>query len=952
MMFGKRFSKLSSVFLGAAVLLVGSLRANAQGVEPLPQDTALLTGKLPNGLTYYIRHNETPKERADFYIAQKVGSMQEEDNQSGLAHFLEHMAFNGTKNFPEKSLINYLETIGVRFGANLNAYTAFDQTVYTIMDAPTTRQGIVDSCLLILHDWSHDLTLEGSEIDKERGVIHEEWRQRESGSLRNFTAMLQKVLKGNKYADRMPIGKMSVVDNFKHEELRAYYRKWYRPDLQAIIVVGDIDPGYVLKKLQEMFKDVPAVKNPAERVYYPVEINKEAIAAVTLDPEATRTEISISFKTERMPDELKATQLGLAYDYMKSLVLSMMNTRLKDISKKPNPPFLAAGASLGPFLDIVRTLDAFEVSAVVKEEKILDGYKTLIQELERLKQFGFTPGEYKRAKDKVMALLKKQYNERKNRKNGTWAEEYVDVFLEGGDLAAIETRYQIVEQYAQMIPLEAINQVAQQLVTPEGISIVLSGQKKDGVSYPTEAELLKKWDEWSKLKVEPYKDAVSDEKLIASTPKAVKISKETVGMYDSKIWTLPNGARVIFKPTDFKEDEVRLSATRKVGYLNVPKKDVIYAQGVTGMPAVCGLGKFDATALEKVLSGRVAKLQASLHASQADLDGQSTKADLETLLQLLYLHFTAPRYDKEAYKTNLDIRINQLEMAKANPMSSLMDSIPQLLSPNDPYQKSLRVDEVKAVSQNYDKVYSLYKEYFDGVEGFDFVFVGNIDEAKLKDLVQTYIATLPKGKTYAKYAKKQPALKGITPGVRRMHYQREFTNPTAFVFEAFSTKLPYTLESNLSLVMLGRIMDQYYTASLREDEGGTYGAGVESSLDDNPKGAAALVINFQTSPDRALKLDGIARRELKLVAEKGPDMEKFQKTKENLLKDHKEQLRENNYWMRKLEQYYQDKEDWVSSWEETLQKITPEHIKAVAAKLLEAGNDAQLILYSKGQSLK
>lgn len=520
-------------FLSLGLLLVGfiPMKLSAQQAQPLPTDPAVRVGKLDNGLTYFIRHNENPKDRADFFIAQKVGSILEEDSQSGLAHFLEHMAFNGTKNFPGKNLINYLETIGVRFGQNLNASTGFDKTEYTIMDVPTTRQGIIDSCLLILHDWSNNITLDGHEIDEERGVIQEEWRARRDANLRMFEAILAKAMPGNKYAERMPIGLMDVVLNFKHDELRNYYKKWYRPDLQGLVIVGDIDVDYVENKIKELFKDVPAPVNPAERIYTPVQDNDEPIVAIATDAEATTTQLSISFKSDPTPQEVRGSIFGLVEDYMKQVITTAVNERLSEITHKPNAPFLSAGAFFSNFMYITQTKDAFNFVATVREGEAEKAMNALVAEIESLRQFGITKGEYDRARTNVLKRYENQYNERDKRKNNAYANEYSTYFTDGGYIPGIEVEYQTVNAFAPQVPLEAFNQAIAQMIDPVKNAVVtLTGPSKAEAKIPSEADFLAAFKAARQQKVEAKKDEVSDQKLMEKAPKAGKIVSEKKDM--------------------------------------------------------------------------------------------------------------------------------------------------------------------------------------------------------------------------------------------------------------------------------------------------------------------------------------------------------------------------------------------------------------------------------------
>ena len=511
-------SALSALLLlGASVGSLAPQTAWAQGGDRLPIDTAVRIGKLPNGLTYFIRHNAEPKERAEFYIVQRVGSMQEEESQRGLAHFLEHIAFNGTKNFPGKGIDHFLESIGASFGRNINAYTSFDETVYTLMDIPVPRKSVVDSCILILHDWSNFISLEDKEIDLERGVIEEEWRSRDGGDMRNLTTLLQLAFPGNKYGERMPIGKMEVVRNFPYQVLRDYYKKWYRPDQQALVIVGDINVDEVEAQIKKTFADIPAPVNPAERVYTQVEDNASPIVGIAADPEATQNSINIYYKRDVTPAELRATMIGPLENYMKSIIVQMVSQRFSDIVKKPNAPFTEADMSVGDYI-VAKTKDAVTFSASFKEGAWEPALKALTAEIARVHQFGFNKSEYDRAKKDFLVGIKKLYNERDKRKNSTWANEYVSYFTNPSYLLDIPAYYKLMTGIAEQITLEMINGAAKELTANENVAIMMTSVKKPEVKLPTESELLAKYEEGIKQTVTPLKEEVSNTKLIDKLP--------------------------------------------------------------------------------------------------------------------------------------------------------------------------------------------------------------------------------------------------------------------------------------------------------------------------------------------------------------------------------------------------------------------------------------------------
>ena len=532
----------------------------AQGQMPqLPIDPNVRIGKLDNGLTYYIRHNELPQHQADYYIAQKVGSILEEETQRGLAHFLEHMCFNGTQHFPGKGIINYLETIGVKFGENLNAYTSIDETVYNISNVPTTREGIADSCLLILRDWADGLTLDPKEIDSERGVIHEEWRTRQGAMMRMYETILPEIYPDSKYGHRLPIGLMSVVDNFPHQALRDYYEKWYRPDQQGIIVVGDIDVDLIEAKIKRTFADIKMPENPAERVYFPVPDVNKTIVGLAKDKEQQMTQILTMFKHEAIKPEEKRNIEYLVIDYMKEMISTMLNDRLSELTQRANPPYLNSGSGDGNYM-LSKTKDAFTVFAASKDDGIDTAFVTVLREVKRMEDFGFTASEYVRAKANFLRSLEKRYNERNKTQNANYVREYVRNFLDGEPIPGVENEYTLYNQIVPNIPLEAINQFIPALVNDSNMVVVLFMPEKESMNYPTKDHIGDLINEVKTETLTAYQDKVSDEPLLKDKPLSGKIVKTEEGKFGSKILTLSNGVRVIVKTTDFKADEISMKA--------------------------------------------------------------------------------------------------------------------------------------------------------------------------------------------------------------------------------------------------------------------------------------------------------------------------------------------------------------------------------------------------------
>ncbi len=924
--------------------LTSAPKAEAQ-MPKLPLDSAIRTGKLENGLTYFIRHNEKPEGRAEFYIAQRVGSILEKDSQSGLAHFLEHMAFNGTKNFPDKGIINYLETKGVSFGSNINAYTGFDETVYTLMNVPSKEQQVIDSCILILHDWSSAITLADKEIDAERGVIQEEWRSRDNGNLRTMFSIIKQALPSTQYGERFPIGSMDVVRNFKYKELRDYYKKWYRPDLQAVIIVGDVEVDKVEASIKRIFADIPKPVNPAERTYQTVTKGDSTIVAIATDPEMGRTRVDVQIRVDDLPNELKGTMLDYASDYLFALISQMTNARFAEILQKPNPPFLSASFSFMPFSGVAYGVNSAYFSAQIKDQQTKEGLDALVREIERIKRYGFTAGEFDRAKKDYMVTAKKRYAERKNRKNGTYANACVQLFTkQGGYLLDAKAEYDLDKQLDAMIKLEGINKTIKQILSDKNKLVAYTGPEKKEVKTPTKAELLAMFEGAEKQKVEAYKEEVSDMKLMETKPKAGKIVKEEKGQFGSTVWTLGNGAKVIIKPTTLKEDEILLSGSRLGGTLALRKKvDRLTLKTMPSVMNLGGLGKYDNNQLTKVLTGRIASASVGIGEWLDNVGGSCVNDDLETMLELLYLNFTAKRSDETAFKTYQERVISSIKAAKANPMSGISDTIARIAYPNDPYKLSLTEEEVAKL--DYKRIMKVAKKCFNGVRGFNFIFVGNVDKEKLRPLVETYIASLPKGSKRPKVPFKK--IKSVVSGKHVKHYEKKLTTPMGLVLDIFTGKVEYTRRNKYLAYMLSEILDQAYTASIREKEGGTYGVGTGASIKRYPNGEMSLQIYFQTEPSKAEYLNGLVRKELDNIIKNGVKAEYFDKAIKSTIKKHKEHLKENSYWLGQLGRYYgaiSQGEDYVTGYEELVKSLKKEEVQALLKQLMEQKNEIELIL--------
>lgn len=932
-------NKTIQVWISALLiaLLSGFSVASAQDqVAPLPIDKDVRVGKLPNGLTYFIRHNQQPKERANFYIVQRVGSMQEEDNQSGLAHFLEHMAFNGSRHFAGKGMINYLESIGVKFGAELNAYTSFEETRYTIMDAPVSDTSVIDSCVLILRDWSDGIALLDEEIDNERGVIQEEWRQSEDGNMRTMTTMLKKTFPDLRYGHRLPIGSMDVIRNFTYQELRDYYHKWYRPDLQGLVIVGDVDVDYVEQKIKDTFADMPAPVNPAERVYLEVPDREAPIGIVVTDPETTRTMISFSYSTDALPRELKASAVGPAMNYVTSIITSMMNDRFTDIAHKPNAPFVYAGMSMGSVMGFVPTEDEASFIAIAHEGRTEEALNAIVAEMKRAKEYGFTAAEYERAKADLISTYENLLNSKDNRTNTSYADEYSDYFTKGGYIPGIEVEYQLMNNLAQGFTLELINQYYQQYTEPKNLVVTLMAPEKEGVKYPTEAELLEQYNKALQQEVEAYTDEFAGVELMENLPEPGKLLSEQTGLkFGATLWTFSNGAKVYVLPTDYKKNDIRIYGVSHGGYLQYANEiGSINTRASRQYATIGGLDKFSATDLMKVLAGKVATSNTGVSEVKEWVNGSSSDKDIETMFQLVYLNMTSLRSDTEAFESAIEKSKAMLKASAADPLTAFWDNTSRLIYPDNDLTYKLEAEDLDQI--DYAKMLEAYKARFANASDFTFFLVGSFDQEKVLPLVARYIGGLPGNHTVEPDQSSKAFAKAKNSHQEKMELKA--TTPMGLSLGLFVKDGTYELKENMIIDILGEVLSQQFFKSIREDEGGTYGVAVQSNTSRAPKGEESLLIFFQTNPEQLDHLNAKVKSELNQIAEGSINIDEyFNKTVLNMKKGYEQNQRENSYWMNILVDYYFNNDNAYDNYLETLDSITIDDIRNALKDILANG---------------
>ncbi|MDR1223326.1 MAG: insulinase family protein [Tannerella sp.] len=915
-------------------------------MEKLIMDPKLRYGKLDNGLTYYIRHNELPAERAEFYIVHNVGSMQEEENQRGLAHFLEHMAFNGSKHFPSKKGIqDYTESIGMQSGENLNAYTSFDETVYMLMNVPVTREGIIDSCLFILHDWSSFLLLEDDAIEKERGVIREEWRMHRTAQSRLWEQQLPGMFPGSRYGTRLPIGNIDIINSFKGDELRVYYRKWYRPDLQAVIIAGDIDVDQVEAKVKKTLSGIPAPVNPEPRELEPVPDNSLPLVSIARDREMTNTILSIYYKHEKLPLALKGTIADVITGYSQSVISLVMSERFSEIVQKPDPPFIAAYADDGDYF-VSRTKDAWTSTAVVKPGELERAMKALVAETERARKFGFTQAEYERARDNILKSYESAYKDRDKQQNSSFAEEYVRNFTEGESVPGIEVEYELIKNIAPGFPLEGINGYVAGLFDGENpehnVVISLFGPDKEDLVYPSEMELLNLFREAYGAGVSANEEEEVSKILLPELPARGKITDEKEDpLFGVTVYTLSNGVRAVVKQTKLKEDQIIVTATSPGGTsLFKDEKDIGNLKVINNAIMLGGLGDFSATGLQKAKAGKNVSCSAGLGAATENINGTASPSDLKTLFELIYLQFTGMRTDDEAY-ASFEERIKmQLDNRNLNPMTAFSDSLTEVAYNYNPRNSRLKSSDFDEI--DYYRMIEMYKERYADASDFVFTFVGNVEMDSLRPLLEQYLAALPSLNRKEKADESQVTL--FRKGKVTCRFSRELETPKSAVGLMYTGTMPYNLKNAVTVQLLSNILDLVYMEKVREDESASYSIQVSAGLYDFPEGRTSIQIYFDTDPDRQEDIIRIVKSELARIAEEGPRESDLKKSRDGILKGRAEIMQENNYWLDVIDTYYYRNFDMHTDYNRILDNITANDIQSFLKKFLNQGNEIEVVM--------
>ena len=933
-------------FLSLFLLLLAPASLFAQTVE---QDASIRQGKLKNGLTYYIRHNAKEAGLADFYIAQRVGSILEEPRQRGLAHFLEHMAFNGTKHFPGKGkqlgIVPWCETIGVKFGTNLNAYTSVDQTVYHIGSAPIKREGIIDSCLLVLNDWSQFINLEPKEIDKERGVIHEEWRNRRTGMAmqRMMENVMPKIYKGSKYEDCLPIGNMDIVDNFPYQDLRDYYQKWYRPDLQAIVVVGDFDVDMMERKIQKLFGKIKAHKNPAERIYYPVNDNDKMIVAIEKDKEQPIILGHLYMKSEATPDSEKNSVKYQREDYISGLVTYMLNGRLSEKKQVANPPFMSATVKNGAFF-VSRTKDAFSLSISCKQDNVLGGVSVAVGEVERARQHGFTQSELERAKKLYLNAAERQLKMEKDYKNSHYVSQCVNNFLEGEPILTPSYNLQLVKLFDGEVSLDEVNSQVGEIITDKNQVFIMYGPDKDGFVVPSESEIESTVLAAQQKRYDAYQEEQVPATLMAVLPAPGKIvSEKPYGKFGMTEIVLSNGMKVYVKSTDYQADQITMSMRGEGGTSVYGDEDIPNFAFLSGSITEAGVGDFTATRLRKALAGKSLKLAPSINSEGQRITGTSSVKDLETMLQLAHLYFTAPRKDSMAFEGMMNRNLSLLKNRNASSKVVYNDSLSATLYDHNVRMAPVTVEIAKKA--DYNRIFEIYRERFSDASNFKTVFIGKVDMAQLRPLLCQYLATLPSTHKAEKSNKANvPQIVKKNEVVKFVHKQE---TPLANVSVFYTANVPFSPKNDLVLDMLTRVLQIAYTDSVREEKGGTYGVGVSFNLEkeDNPN--ALLRISYKSDPKRYEELNPVIYKQLLNIADHGPVASSMDKVKKYLKKQYGQMAITNDYWSYVIWHQLDDDADFDKDYCKMVDNLTASDVQKMAKELLKQNHRVEVTMLSE-----
>lgn len=927
-----RFALVATVVMLAAAPLSAQQDARFLPDTPVPVDTSVTVGHLENGLTYYIRRNSRPEQRAELRLVVNAGSVLEDDDQRGLAHLVEHMAFNGTRSFERQELVHYLESIGMRFGPDLNAYTGFDETVY-MLTIPTDDPAIMETAFRILDEWASGVTFDGDEIDRERGVVIEEWRGGRDAGARVQDQQFPVLLRGSRYAERLPIGLPETLATFPHDALRRFYRDWYRPELMAVVAVGDFDPDVVERLIRQNFSD--NVGTGAERPVFDVPGHDEVLFHAVADPELTLTQIQIFHKRPREP----MTTVGHYREaILERLYNSMLNARLSEITQKPNAPFLAAASQGGAF---VRTADAYVLQAIVADGGVERGLEAVLTEAERVARYGFTASELERTKLNMLRSLERANIERERTNSSSHASEYVNNYLEGEPIPGIEYEYALAQSLFAGITVEEINALSRELMQDANRVILVSAPRKEGLELPDLADVLAVVERVEVAAIEPYEDNAIDQPLLASLPAGSTIVEEIahpeVGVTE---WRLGNGVRVLLKATDFREDEIVMRAFSPGGTSVVSDDDFLSAAIATDVTGVSGVGPFSAVDLRRVLAGKAAGVAPSIGTLEEGMSGSASPRDLETMLQLVYLHFTEPRLDPDAVEALLEQARAVYANREADPGTAFSDTFTVTINQNHPRARPLTLADLDRLDP--EAALAIYRDRFADAGDFTFVFVGNLNLADLRPLVQTYLGGLPstgREETWRDLGIRPPG--GVVEKVVRQGIE-----PTAVTRIVFTGDAEYTVEDAHIIRSLGSVLSMRLRESLREDLSGTYGVSVGGQLASRPYESFSVTVSFGADPQRIEELVDTLFADIQRLKQDGPSEQHIASVREMQRRERETSLRTNGFWADAISGTVRSDRDLetILDFDALVQGVTADAIREAAQKWLPEDNYVRVTL--------
>ena len=900
--------------------------------QNIPLDPSVRTGTLSNGMKYYIKKNVKPEKKVEFRLAINAGSINEDEDQRGLAHFMEHMNFNGTKNFPENKLVDFLQSIGIKFGQHLNAYTSFDETVY-MLPVPLDKPGNLDSGLKVMEDWAFNALLTDKEIEKERGVVLEELRLGLGADKRMLDQYLPKLAYNSRYADRLPIGKKEILQNFKPDALRRFHKDWYRPDLMALVVVGDVNVDEMEQKIKANFSKYQNPANARKRVDYEMPNHKETLISIATDADATSSSAQFYIK-----DDGPAKADVTVNDYQKSIVeqlaATIVNNRLQELTNSEKPPFIFGYVSHSNFL---RTKDAFQAYAMTKEGEQKNALKVLLEEVERAKRFGFSQNELDRAKSETLSNLEKSYNNRDKTESARLVMEYVRNFLNQEPIPGIEWEYELHKQYLPSVTLDQVNNILKNYIKDDSRVIVVTGPKKENAVLPTDAQLLATVDDVKNAQLKPYEDKAAIKTLVEPFKSNGKIVKtEADAKLGTTTFTLSNGAKVTYKKTDFKEDEIVFSAISLGGSSLISNEDIEKTQWAFPALSESGFNKYSKNDITKFLSGKQVSVMPYVGGISTGFNGNSTKKDFETLFQMIYGYFTNLNYDEASYNSYKAKQQGFLDNLLANPQTYFQSEVQKYLNQKNPRFFGILPDAKAWEKTSYKLAYDIYKKSVANAGNFHFYFVGNVDENQIKQLSEQYLASLPSTKKSETY--KDLGYRPLFTSTEKVI--KKGKDPKSMVMIRFSGETKYNEQEDLAMRALGEVATIKIIEKLREDEGGIYGGGARGSLSKVPYGSYNFSINFPCGPENAEKLTKIALTELQKMIDNGPEQKDLDKFKEGEANDDVTNMKDNNYWLQNITNYQTQGGDKYSvlNYLTKVKALTVKDLQSVGKKYLTEKN--------------